>query len=45
MGAAQKSIAAQEKRRKLPASKPLAFVGDEAKAWAGQPLKDWLQAP
>lgn len=45
MGEAQKSIAAQEKRRKLPASKPLIFVGDEAKAWAGQPLKDWLQAP
>lgn len=45
MGEAQKSIAIQEKRRKLPASKPMAFVGDEAKAWAGQPLKDWLQAP
>lgn len=45
MSEAKKTIAAQEKRRKLPASKPLAFVGDEAKAWAGQPLKDWLLAP
>lgn len=45
MGEAQKSIAAQEKRRKLPASKPLVFVGEEAKAWAGLPLKDWLLAP
>ena len=45
MGEAQKSIAALEKRRKLPASKPLVFVGDDAKAWAGQPLKNWLQAP
>ena len=45
MGEAQKSIAAQEKRRKLPASQPLIFVGDEAKAWANQPLKHWLQAP
>jgi hypothetical protein len=45
MGEAQKSISALEKRRKLPASKPQVFVGDEAKAWAGQPLKDWLHAP
>jgi hypothetical protein len=45
MGEAQKSIAAQEKRRKLPASQPRIFVGEEAKAWANQPLKHWLQAP
>lgn len=45
MGEAKKSIAAQEKRRKVPASKPQAFIGDEAKGWAGQPMKDWLQAP
>jgi len=45
MGEAQKSIAAQEKRRKLPASQPLIFVGEGAKAWANQPLKHWLQAP
>ena len=45
MAEARKSIAAQEKRRKLPASKPQIFVGDEAKAWAGRPLKDWLAAP
>ncbi len=42
---AQKSIATQEKRRKLPASQPSLFVGDDAKAWAHQPLKHWLQAP
>jgi hypothetical protein len=45
MAQARKSISAQEKRRKLPGSKPLIFVGDEAKAWAQQPLQDWLQAP
>ncbi|OGA88843.1 MAG: peptidase C13 [Burkholderiales bacterium GWA2_64_37] len=45
MGEAQKSIAAQEKRRKVPTSQPRIFVGDEAKAWANQPLKNWLQAP
>ena len=45
MGEARKSIAAQEKRRKLQPSKPMVFIGDEAKAWAHQPLKDWLQAP
>lgn len=45
MGEAQKSIAAQEKRRKLPASQPRIFVGEEAKSWATQPLKHWLQAP
>ncbi|WP_431150650.1 C13 family peptidase [Acidovorax facilis] len=45
MGEAQKSIAAQERRRKVPASQPRIFVGDEAKAWANQPLKNWLQAP
>jgi hypothetical protein len=45
MGEAQKSIAALEKRRKLPASRPRIFVGEEAKAWADQPLKNWLQAP
>lgn len=45
MAEARKSIAAQEKRRKLPASKPQIFVGDEAKAWAGRPLKEWLAAP
>lgn len=45
MSEAQKSIAAQEKRRKLPASQPRIFVGEEAKAWANQPLKHWLQAP
>ena len=45
MGEAQKSIAAQEKRRKLPASAPRIFVGDEAAAWADRPLKQWLQAP
>ncbi|KQO16531.1 peptidase C13 [Acidovorax sp. Leaf76] len=45
MDEARKSIAAQEKRRKLPASRPQAFIGEEAKVWADQPLKDWLQAP
>lgn len=45
MGEAQKSIAAQEKRRKLPASQPRIFVGEVAKSWATQPLKHWLQAP
>lgn len=45
MGQARKSIATQEKRRKLPASKPVIFIGDEAKAWAQRPLKDWLQTP
>lgn len=45
MEEAQKSIAAQEKRRKLPASRPLIFVGDEAKTWAAQPLMNWLQEP
>ena len=45
MAEARKSIAAQEKRRKLPASKPQIFVGDEARAWAGRPLKEWLAAP
>lgn len=45
MGEAQKSIAAQEKRRKVPASQPRIFVGDSARAWADQPLKNWLQAP
>lgn len=44
MGAAQKSIQAQEKRKRLAASAPKMFVGDEAKAWASQPLKSWLQA-
>lgn len=44
MTEAQKSIAAQEKRRKLPPSRPRMFVGDEAKAWAEQPLGQWLQA-
>jgi hypothetical protein len=44
MGAAQKAIAAQEKRKRLPASFPKMFVGDEAKAWASRPLQDWLQA-
>lgn len=45
MKEAQKSIAAQEKRRKLPPSRPRMFVGDEAKVWAEQPLKNWLQEP
>ena len=45
MEEAQKSIAAQEKRRKLTPSRPRMFVGDEAKVWADQPLKNWLQAP
>lgn len=45
MAEARRSITAQEKRRKLPASKPQMFVGDEAKAWAGRPLKYWLAAP
>ena len=45
MEEAQKSIAAQEKRRKLPPSRPRMFVGDEAKVWADQPLKNWLQEP
>lgn len=44
MSEAQNSIAAQEKRRKLPPSQPRIFVGEEAKAWANQPLKHWLQA-
>ena len=44
MGAAQKSIQAQEKRKRLAASAPKMFVGEEAKAWASQPLKSWLQA-
>ena len=44
MGEAQKSIAAQERRRKGPASQPRIFVGDEAKAWANQPPKNWWQA-
>lgn len=43
MGTAQKAIQTQEKRRRLPASTPKMFVGDEAKAWAGRPLKDWLE--
>ncbi|MFN4117479.1 C13 family peptidase [Acidovorax sp.] len=43
MEEAQKAIAAQEKRRKLPPSRPRIFVGDEAKAWAEQPLGQWLQ--
>ncbi|KRD27402.1 peptidase C13 [Acidovorax sp. Root267] len=45
MGEAQKAIAAQEKRRKVSASQPRIFVGDKAKAWADQPLKNWLQEP
>lgn len=45
MDRARNSIAAQEKRRKMSASKPLIFIGEEAKAWSQQPLKDWLQAP
>lgn len=45
MGEAQKLIAAQEKRRKLAPSQPRIFVGDEARAWADQPLKHWLQTP
>ena len=44
MGAAQKSIQAQEKRKRLASSAPKMFVGEEAKAWASQPLKSWLQA-
>ncbi len=44
MGAAQKSIQAQEKRKRLAASAPKMFVGEEAKAWASQPLKNWLEA-
>jgi hypothetical protein len=43
--AAQKSVATQEKSRKLPASRPQVFVGDDAKAWANQPLSRWLTAP
>lgn len=44
MGAAQKSIQTQEKRKRLAASAPKMFVGEEAKAWASQPLKNWLDA-
>jgi hypothetical protein len=43
MGAAQKSIQAQEKRKRMPASAPKMFVGEEAKAWASQPLKSWME--
>lgn len=43
MGAAQKSIQTQEKRKRLAASAPKMFVGEEAKAWASQPLKSWLE--
>jgi len=45
MEEAQKSITAQEKRRKLPPSRPRIFVADDAKAWAEQPLRKWLQEP
>jgi len=45
MAQAQKAVAAQEKRRKLPPSLPQIFVGAEAQAWAGQPLRHWLPAP
>lgn len=43
--AAQKTVAAQEKSRKLPPSRPQVFVGEDAKAWAGQPMAQWLAAP
>jgi hypothetical protein len=43
MSEAQTSIAAQEKRRKLPPSRPRMFVGDDAKGWAHQPLRSWLE--
>lgn len=43
MTAARKSIEAQEKRRRLPASRPQIHVGEEAKAWAERPLKNWMQ--
>lgn len=43
MAAARKSIEALEKRRRLPASRPQIHVGEEAKAWAERPLKDWMQ--
>lgn len=45
MARAQNTLAAQEKRRKLPPSRPQIFVGAQAEAWAGQPLRHWLAAP
>ncbi|MFY3385783.1 C13 family peptidase [Paracidovorax sp. MALMAid1276] len=45
MEEAQKTITAQEKRRKLSPSRPRLFVGEDAKAWADRPLGLWLQAP
>ncbi len=43
MGTAQKTIEAQEKHKRMPASRPIMAVGDDAKGWAQRPLKDWLQ--
>ena len=44
MGAAQKSIQAQGKAQAPGVIGAQDVCGEEAKAWASQPLKSWLQA-
>lgn len=38
------SAGLQPALERLASSAPKMFVGEEAKAWASQPLKSWLEA-